>query len=263
MVPCIDMANHAAGSNTTALYEADKEGNAVLLLRDGVVAKKGKEVTITYGDYKGACEMLFSYGFVDRAVLHEENAKEMFLELEMMEDDPLALAKRRVSNAAPGVKITCNGGKVEWFSEFVYLIIVNEEDGLEFEVLQTTDASRELQVSWKGNTLSDLSTLPSLLEEEDLWPVFQLRAAAIIQSRVERQLQSMLRFGEELKNMEFGSGMGIRAQPREMSFMLFMLEKETCYMASKALTKEVKTLSENEMVKNYIAEMNGEEVDLS
>jgi hypothetical protein len=49
MVPCVDMANHASGDPTMALYDTDREGNGILGLREGkeksVVA--GTEVTIT------------------------------------------------------------------------------------------------------------------------------------------------------------------------------------------------------------------------
>jgi hypothetical protein len=48
MVPCIDMANHASRNATAALYEADDDGNGVLLLREGKVVQVGEEVTITY-----------------------------------------------------------------------------------------------------------------------------------------------------------------------------------------------------------------------
>ncbi|QDS76005.1 hypothetical protein FKW77_004690 [Venturia effusa] len=268
MVPCIDMANHAAGSDTIALYEMDGEGNAVLVLREGVSVRKGDEVTITYGDAKGACEMVFSYGFIDDAMVREGDAKELFLDLEMMGDDPLAMAKNRVSTAAPGVKLMRTDEGVEWVSEYVYLIVVNEEDGLEFEVLQTTDGGRELRVSWKGDSLSDIGTLPSLLEKEELWPVFQLRAAAIIQARVEEQLASMEAFSDELQNIRFGEGTDIREKPRDLAVKLHVLEKELCRKASQALAMEVEALSGTEIVKRYIAEMNGggepdEEVDLS
>jgi hypothetical protein len=47
MVPCIDMANHAADAATAALYETDEQGNGILLLRDGFNVKQGEEVTIT------------------------------------------------------------------------------------------------------------------------------------------------------------------------------------------------------------------------
>lgn len=47
MVPYIDMANHAGGARTGALYEGDAAGNALLLLRPGQEIEEGEEVTIT------------------------------------------------------------------------------------------------------------------------------------------------------------------------------------------------------------------------
>lgn len=48
MVPCVDMANHASGEDTIALYETDKEGNALLQLRVTKSLSEGDEVTITF-----------------------------------------------------------------------------------------------------------------------------------------------------------------------------------------------------------------------
>lgn len=47
MVPCVDMANHASGTETAALYETDMDGNVVLQLRDRQSLKEGDEVTIS------------------------------------------------------------------------------------------------------------------------------------------------------------------------------------------------------------------------
>jgi hypothetical protein len=47
MLPCVDMANHASGNATAALYETDQEENGLLLLRDGRDIKDTGEVTIT------------------------------------------------------------------------------------------------------------------------------------------------------------------------------------------------------------------------
>jgi len=47
MVPVIDMANHASGQGTGALYEADETGNGLLLLRDSKTMQEDEEVTIT------------------------------------------------------------------------------------------------------------------------------------------------------------------------------------------------------------------------
>jgi len=256
MVPCIDMANHAAGDKTAALYETDDQGNAILLLKDGFEVKKGSEITITYGDDKGACEMIFSYGFVDRAMI--ESAKGMFLGLEMLPDDPLGPAKQRVSTAAPGVKLTHKGEMVEWYSEFVWLVIVNEEDGLDFEVLQSTDGNRQLQISWKGEELGDITALRDLLEKETMWEVYKLRAAAVIQGRVEAQLQALREFNKEAQTIEFGEGTEIRERPFELAARLHELENELVWKASQSLQKEVEELSKTETVMRYIAEVTGQ-----
>jgi hypothetical protein len=92
MVPCIDMANHSSGSGTAAIYEVDDQGNAVLLLRDGKDIEQDDEITITYGDDKGACEMLFSYGFIEDEM---QSARELFLDLSIPGDDPLGQDRRR------------------------------------------------------------------------------------------------------------------------------------------------------------------------
>ena len=47
MVTCIDMANHASGSATAAVYETDEDGNALLELRHGKNIPPGGEITIT------------------------------------------------------------------------------------------------------------------------------------------------------------------------------------------------------------------------
>lgn len=47
MMPCVDMANHASGDATAALYETDKDGNGLLLLRNGKNINPGGEITIT------------------------------------------------------------------------------------------------------------------------------------------------------------------------------------------------------------------------
>ena len=47
VVPCIDMANHASGNETAAIYETDALGNGILLLRPDKRLSTGEEVTIT------------------------------------------------------------------------------------------------------------------------------------------------------------------------------------------------------------------------
>lgn len=185
MVPCIDMANHASGDSTSALYETDGNGNAVLVLRENQDLAPNDEVTITYGDEKGACEMLFSYGFIESAV---KSARELFLDLDIPDDDPLKLAKKAVAQSAPGFRLFLHGDSTAWESSFIWLFCINEEDGLDFKLLQNNDGERELQASWKGEEITDMSNLVVLLKVEPLWDVFELRAITTLQDRVEQQL---------------------------------------------------------------------------
>ena len=186
VVPCVDMANHASGELTTALYDTDGDGNGILYLRNGNKICPGDEVTITYGDDKGACEMLFSYGFIEATMT---SAKELFLDLEIPDDDPLKPAKRAISEVAPGFRLYFqNQDEIGWEGAFVWLICINEEDGLEFKLLQDKDGETELQATWKEQEILDFTKLPDLLRKEPLWDVFHLRAITVLQERVEQQL---------------------------------------------------------------------------
>lgn len=197
MVPCIDMANHSSGESTSALYDTDSDGNATLVLREGKSMKDGEEVTITYGDEKGACEMLFSYGFIEDTM---DSAREIYLDLEIPKDDPLKLAKNAVSNSAPGFRLFSQGSSIAWEGPFVWLLCVNEEDGLEFQLFQTNDGERELKVFWNDAELRDVSKLESLLKLHPMWDVFSLRVITILQARVEGQLLSLGRSKDHLGN---------------------------------------------------------------
>ena len=188
MVPLIDMGNHASGEETVALYDTDNDGNAILLLRDGKSVKPGSEITITYGDEKGACEMLFSYGFIEDSMA---SAKELFLDLDIPNDDPLKIAKKHVSRSPPGFRIFNHGGPIGWEGPFVWLFCVNEEDGLEFKLLQSSDGDRELKVFWNNNEIADVSGLQELLQADPRWDVFQLRAAVTLRDRIAQQLSAL------------------------------------------------------------------------
>lgn len=188
MVPCVDMANHASGRDTLARYDLDADGNAILLLLEGRRCRAGEEIFITYGDEKGACEMLFSYGFIEQSM---SSARELYLDLDIPSDDPLKLAKKAIATSAPGFRLFADEKSVGWEGPFIWLICVNEEDGLEFRLLETNDGERELQVLWKGAEIDNVSRLDSILQTEPLWEVFKLRAITILQARVEAQLMSL------------------------------------------------------------------------
>lgn len=166
------------------------------------------------------------------------SAKEMFLDLSVPREDPLGLAKIRVSNAAPGVKLSETKDGVEWYSDFIYLVVVNEEDGLEFRVSQTVDGGRELQTLWKETELQDPSTLGDILRRNPLWDVYQLRAVVLIQQRVEKQIISLINT-QDVESFEYGEDKAIRKRPRGLAVRLRQLEMRLLEMANESLEKEV------------------------
>ena len=195
------MANHASGDDTVALYETDRSGNAILYLREGKSIAPGDEVTITYGDNKGACEMLFSYGFLESNMT---SARELFLDIQIPEDDPLRVAKQKVSQHPPGFRLFLlpqGDGEMGWEGPFIWLACVNEEDGLEFKVLQQNDGVKELKVSWQDTDIQNISELQNLLKAESLWDVFHLRALSILQSRIQEQIQKLEYSGDFVKEL--------------------------------------------------------------
>src|SRR5579862_7175109 len=113
--------------------------------------------------------MVFSYGFIDESTV---DAGEVVLDLEIPDDDPLRKAKEAVSESLPMVRFTLNRGSMEWQSSFIWLICVNEEDGLDFKLLQNTDGDTELQAFWRGVYLEDISSLEGLLKAEPSWEIF-------------------------------------------------------------------------------------------
>jgi hypothetical protein len=132
--------------------------------------------------------MLFSYGFIDRSTAKEE----ITLALDPLASDPLAQAKVHVYGRSPLVRLTRAKGAaaVSWHSPFVYLMCVNEEDGLEFKLLQDNAGGRELRVFWQDEDVtSKIDDFESHVQTHDLHSVFQLRVVSVLQQLVEAQLE--------------------------------------------------------------------------
>ncbi|EAW07477.1 SET domain-containing protein [Aspergillus clavatus NRRL 1] len=212
IVPCVDMANHASEDSVKARYDESSTEDALLQLRQGRRICSGEEVTISYGSEKPASEMVFSYGFVEN---ERTDAKQIFLDLEIPDDDPLRMAKQMFCKEAPGVRVcrststSPDSGQITWDSPFVWWACVNEEDGLNFTVAQTTDGGRELRASWKGEDMDVPSRLKGLLSADPLWDIYQLRAVVLILERLETQLV-VLRETEKLVS-EINSNEDMRA----------------------------------------------------
>lgn len=239
MVPCIDLANHTAGEATTSVYEKDDNGNAILLLRDGQSVEEGQEVTITYGDEKGACEMLFSYGFLEQ---DRTSAETLFLGLTISDDDPQRTGKTRVADCAPGFKIIDTGdGEIDWTGDFIWLLCVNSDDGLTFQLARTVDgADDEMEAFFQDTELKHgAAQLYSLLGKSDLWDVYRLRAIAILQQKVFDQMQVLYGTQDEMEAVPHGPETGMRERCYQQAMQLRKLEFELLERAYEDFEKQV------------------------
>lgn len=186
MVPGLDMVNHSG--SPSAFYEVDGNADVVLLARPDCAAPCGGEVAISYGQNKSAAEMLFSYGFIDR----DGTTHSLTLPLDPFPDDPLAKAKVHVFGRPRTFKVTRDDQRLEWQSPFVHLMCLNEEDGLEFRIVQDTGGKGQLRLLWQGDDVTGrASDLETLVQDHPLCQVFRLRAVAVLLERIETQLAKL------------------------------------------------------------------------
>lgn len=75
------------------------------------------------------------------------------------------------------------------------------EDGLDFDILQTTDGQRELRAVWKGEELLQPDQLQDVLVADPRWDIFHLRAVVIVLGRLETQLAELQRIDGILVEM--------------------------------------------------------------
>ena len=238
MVPCIDMVNHASGDNTSAMYDTDSNGDATLILREGKCIGPGEEASLTYGDEKGACEMLFSYGFIEDTM---ETARELFLDLDIPDDDPLKPVKKALSNSSPGFRLFSQAdSSTNWEGPFVWLLCINEEDGLHFQLSQTIDGERELKVYWDDFEISDVSTFGQILEAHALWDIFRLRMVTVLQERVASQLLSLESSKTRLGDIQRSSYEHVGANVSRYALRLRFLEETLLLRAYRDFDDQVR-----------------------
>jgi hypothetical protein len=187
MVPVLDMANHSTDANCH--YQQSSNGNVILLLRPGININTDDELTINYGSEKSAAEMLFSYGFIDQG----SNVQSLVLPFLPSPEDPLAKAKLVAFGQTPTLKVEDVDGSIKWSCPFIYLSCLNEEDGLEFRTLLETDGTQsQLKVFWQDKDVTGAADkFEELIMEHSLKDVFMLRAVALVQARVQAQLESL------------------------------------------------------------------------
>lgn len=184
MIPSIDMVNHSSKSNS--YYEPGSHESVHLLLRPGTKLEAGTEVTISYGSSKHPAEMLFSYGFIDE----ELNSRGLTLPIEPFLGDPLGKAKVAAFLGPPVVRLYCGITGIQYNSPFLYLLCLNEEDGLEFGMFQENDGSTSsLRTFWQSIDVSDATdTFELLIEDHPLRDIFKLRAVSLLENRLQEQL---------------------------------------------------------------------------
>lgn len=180
------VVNHSKDAN--AYYEQNIDGDVVILLRPGGSVNEGDEVSISYGSEKPAAEMLFSYGFIDSS----PSMKSLRLPLRPLPDDPIGKAKAHAFQDAPVVDVKEVGGTVSCTSPFAYLMILNEEDGLDFRLLQDNDGGRDLRTFWRDEDVTEkTSSFEQLVSDHKLCSVFRLRVNMVITQRLEEQLERL------------------------------------------------------------------------
>ncbi|CAZ81753.1 unnamed protein product [Tuber melanosporum] len=254
MAPVLDFANHCFEANS--YYSVDEDSHVVLLPREDRAGtlKHGEEITINYGQEKSAAEMVFSYGFLDPS---KDMALWLVLDLQGLPDDPLGFAKQAVFKSAPTLGIYDLGHTVEWASHFIWLMCVNEEDGLSFRVLQETTGERHLQVLWDSKEVEDIAKLVDLLGDSSLWPIYQLRATALVQDRVETQLARLTESEEEIAWITDQESFNIGSQELHVATRLRTLERALLEKALKVLETQKERLLGSEVVQTYLMQVQG------
>ncbi|KAL9059711.1 MAG: hypothetical protein Q9162_001012 [Coniocarpon cinnabarinum] len=249
LVPYIGFANHASGDETKAAYQADDDGRGILLLYDDKQVKEGEEITITYGDDKGACEMIFSYGFLEEKV---ESAKTVYLDINIPDDDPLRRPKQAWDPCPPGVRLShSHDNQVSWDGDFIWMAVLNEEDGLEFSVAETVDGERELRLYFDGEHVTGMEELKQKITQSGLFEVFLLRAIVLLENRVIQQLK-VLGSVEERCSSDVSTSSGVRDQPQELAERLRVLEGQLLGNCVKHFEQEKVRLADTKTVQQFL-----------
>jgi hypothetical protein len=86
-------------------------------------------------------------------------------------------------------------GQIHWKSPYLFLLGLNQEDGLDFKILQETDGTTSsLRVFWKDCDVTEATgNIDELIKKdnEHLQEVFELRAVALLEQRLHGQLLRM------------------------------------------------------------------------
>lgn len=199
--------------------------------------------------------MIFSYGFLEHTV---DDARQLFLPLDIPDDDPLKQAKKRIciNNTAPGLRLAVEDGKIKWESDFIYWACVNEEDGLSFELMQAREGPTELKALWKGDEIGhilpeipstiNVKPLKTVLAQDPQWEIYQLRAIVLVQQCLQSRLDmlggEMEQAFETVEHNLDGSQTGVRSDVYSMIRRLRIKEIALLGRGLEEISKEVSGL---------------------
>ncbi|KAG9249005.1 SET domain-containing protein [Calycina marina] len=251
LAPCLDMANHSSIANS--YYEETADQGLSLVLRPDIKVIAETEITISYGDAKSNAEMLFSYGFIDEV----NTCQALTLNLHPLSDDPLGTAKLAAFNNPPLLKLVEVGDTIDWDCPFLYLVCLNDEDGLEFKMQLQVDGSKgPWRVFWQETDVTEnLTAFKDLIADHELKDVFELRVAVILQDRIREQLERLYGSEEAVEVLDALSHL----QPTRKALALGLRASEIDLLENtySSLESQKNNLMESPAVLRYLNQMNG------
>lgn len=236
-MPFLDMANHSANANSH--YQQGSDVEVILQIKPWQHIEKGEELTIDYGSAKSAAEMLFSYGFIDDL----SSVHSLVLHISPSPDDPLGQAKVKIYGKPPTLRISATDDSLELTCPFIYLMCVNEDDGLDFKVLLETDGTYgPMRAFWKSTDITDsISSFKDIITADPLADVFLLRAKVLLRYIVDEQLERLSESehaANELDPNQESLSVGDKGIPKAAS-RLRVIEAELLSKSLESLEAEV------------------------
>ncbi|KAA8565255.1 hypothetical protein EYC84_010981 [Monilinia fructicola] len=256
MIPCLDMANHSSTAN--AYWEQTSKGDASLILKLNLHLRQGSEITISYGNSKSDAENLFQYGFIDP----NTDTTSVVLTVEPRTSDPLRLAKVAAFKKTPFIHIYGHAdGQISWESPFLYFMCLNEEDGLEFKILQEVfGAHNSLRVFWQEMDVTDsIEEFETFISGHVLEDLFKLRVVTFLLGRIQGQLARLHQNRRTLDDSLNVAGISMHTQHHAVK--LREIEIDVLEVAFNTVNDQLLKLHESESVSQYLksAQSNAEE----
>lgn len=254
LVPIMDMANHARHGASNAMFIKGDKKAAWLRIDGKELIEPGEEVTIMYGERKGASETLHSYGFIENNI---SDARSIYLGWVPPADDELRDAKMEALRLEPGFEVRVPlGAEVdiyEWAGPCVWAMSVNQEDGLRIRSIEDPNGQRQLQASFKENIITDKGQLERLLKRDRLREIFQLRAYSYVQARVAEVIKERQELAEQHIGEEPPEGLDEESLARwRTAERLRALEMELLVRANERFVLNIQWWTERPDVQNFI-----------